>query len=101
MDESLRKERSNEQETDDAAGFVCSGEFHQHFRSGRREARWHLKKETEQNEMKQDSMGNDEMKQDSMGHDSMKHDEVTEGKKQKKPTSPRSQTRGTQWARME
>ena len=39
-------------------------------------------------------MGNDEMKQDSMGHDSMKHDEVTEGKKQKKPTSPRSQQRG-------
>ena len=85
MGESLRNERSNEQETDDAAASVCSGEFHQHFRSGRREARWHLREEeTNQNETKQDSMGNDEVKQNSMGHDSMKHDEMTEGKKQKK-----------------
>jgi hypothetical protein len=63
---------------------VRSGEFHQRFRSGRHEARWHAKRGTKQNEMKQDSMGKDEMKQDSMGNDAMKHDQMTEGKKQKK-----------------
>jgi len=80
----LRKERPNEQKTDDAAGFVCSGELNQRFRSGRREASHGMQKdETKQSEMKQDSMGKDEMKQDSMGNHSMKHDEMTEGKKQK------------------
>jgi len=80
----LRKERSNEQETDHAAGFVCFGELNQRFRSGHREARWHAKR---RNKTKRDEAGlhgKDEMKQDSMGNNSMKHDEMTEGEKQKK-----------------
>src|SRR5580692_1166751 len=48
----LRKERLNEQETDNATGSVCSGELDQRFRSGRREARRHSKRgnETKRNE---------------------------------------------------
>jgi pentapeptide MXKDX repeat protein len=80
----LGKERPNEQETDNATGFVCSGELDQRFAQDTTKQDGTQKEETKQNAMKQDSMGKDEMKQDPMGNDSMKHDEMTEGKKQKK-----------------
>src|SRR6266481_1260511 len=52
--ESLRKERSNAQETDDDAGFVGFGELNHGFRSGRREARRHAKRG---NKTKRDEAG--------------------------------------------
>jgi hypothetical protein len=78
------KRKLNEQQRETAAGLVCSGELDERFRSGKREARWHVKEETKQNETKQDSMGKDEMKQDAMGNGSMKHDAMAEGSKRDK-----------------
>src|SRR5579864_8133647 len=56
-----RKERSNEEEPDDATGFACSGESHQGFRSRMIEGKKQKEGHKSKKESKKDAMGKDEM----------------------------------------
>src|SRR6266478_5031724 len=87
--ESLRKERSNAQETDDDAGFVGFGELNHGFRSGRREARRHAKRgnKTKRDEAGLHGQGRDETR----SHGERQHEARSDDRRQETEKSPQVQ----------